>query len=246
MTRYVCPECLEIIADGELRGDIESFRACAVRTDTTDLIPFDSVGHEESAVEESGALHHQICCDVEEFDHEEFDHVVDNIMKTAGFVTGVSWCSYEKMLSITPTQISIAVMIGGIFCVASIIGFIGTITSSPIDQQMCLIFICVFVAGIFVLYIGLIDSFKKTWIQFTPDDILFEYAFVRSGKMIRIKRRKTTAVVCKNYHSEKNQSYCDIYMSDGTELQKVISQIESSEAENLKSQIMIILSIDCS
>lgn len=243
MTRYVCPECLEIIAEGELRGGNQSCHACAVRTDMIDLIPLDSVGHEESAVEESGALHHQTCCDV-----EEFDQVVDNIMKTAGFVTGVSWCPYEKMLSIIPTQISIAVMIGGIFCVASVIGFIGTITSSPIDQKVCLIFICFFVAGIFVLYRGLIDSFKKTWIQFTPDDILFEYAFARTGKMLRIKRRKTTAVVCKNYHSDKGHttSYCDIYMSDGTEIQKVTSQIKSSEAENLKNQIMIILSIDCS
>jgi hypothetical protein len=210
-----------------------------------DLISLDSVGHEES-----GALHHQTCCDV-----EEFDQVVDNIMKTAGFGTGVSWCSYEKTLSITPTQNSIAVMIGGIFdvmmggilCVASVIGFIGTITSSPIDQKTCLSFICFFVAGIFVLYRGLIGSFKKTWIQFTPDDILFEYAFARTGKMLRIKRRETTAVLC-NYHSDKGHttSYCDIYMSDGTETQKVTSQIKSSEAENLKNQIMIILSIDCS
>ena len=47
-----CPECKEIILEGELRGTNKSCHACAVRTDASDLIPMDKSARQQSAIKE--------------------------------------------------------------------------------------------------------------------------------------------------------------------------------------------------
>ena len=52
MPLMYCPECKEIILEGELKGSNPSCHACAVRTDTSDLIPMGQSSRPQTALKE--------------------------------------------------------------------------------------------------------------------------------------------------------------------------------------------------
>ena len=249
MKSMICPECKDVIPDGELRGNHKLCKACNTRNNRDDLVEIDtrpafSPNPVFSSQPQTSPRSNRIS-------------LQDIPLVHFACWDGNDGLEQNPTLVIKPQGLFFLI----IFAVIWIVGFSALFGNFIIDMLSDpasvmingrqgtsddLIILGLFAAlfiglGIVILVNSIKQCYFKTWIEVTPDCLLVTRGLRRAGKPKSFDRSQMTTVTMKPCSRDSRHSLYDVHLEGSSKI-TVASSLSNDDAKQLTqmlNQLMI-------